>query len=80
MAATTVIPLTTLEDHRAVRFVVEFVDRLGEECGFDPAGLINPRTKEPFGPFIERLRSALRSYEAAHESREPQASGPSHAP
>jgi len=47
-----------------VRFVLDLVDRLGAAHGFDPADLINPRTKEPFGPWIERVRKAMRLFDA----------------
>jgi hypothetical protein len=56
--------ILTDRDYKAVRFVLDLVDRLGEAHGFDPADLINPRTKEPFGPWIERLRRAMRLFEA----------------
>jgi len=51
----------TKEEYRAVRFALDLVDRVGLEHGFDPAELVNPRTGQPFGAFIERMRSALRA-------------------
>ena len=56
--------ILTDRDYKAVRFVLDLVDRLGAAHGFDPADLINPRTKEPFGPWIERVRRAMRLFEA----------------
>ena len=50
----------THSDGAAVPFVLDLVARLGGAHGFDPADLIWPRTKKPFAPFIERLRSAVR--------------------
>jgi hypothetical protein len=52
-------------EYLAARFVIDLVDRLGAEHGFDPAELINPRTQAPFGPVIEDLRGAIREYEAS---------------
>jgi hypothetical protein len=54
----------TKEEYRALRFVLDLVDRLGAEHGFDPAELVNPRTGQPFGAFIERMRTALLRAEA----------------
>jgi hypothetical protein len=50
-------------DYEAIRCAVELVDQLGEAHGFDPAELTSPRTQEPLGPFIERLRCAMRLFE-----------------
>lgn len=55
----------TKEEYRVVRFAIDLVDRLGVEHGFDPAELVNSRTGQPFGPFIERLRRAMLRVEAA---------------
>jgi hypothetical protein len=63
-AADAAFLILTERDYRAVRFVLDLVDRLGATHGFDPADLINPRTKEPSGPWIERVRRAMRLFEA----------------
>jgi hypothetical protein len=51
-------PLTS-EQCRHVRFVLDLVDLLAEQHGFDPATLTNPRTGAPLGPAIARMRDAL---------------------
>jgi hypothetical protein len=61
-------PLLTQEEYRAVRFAIDLVDRLGAEHGFDPAELVSPITGQPFGAFIERMRSAMLRVEAAAQS------------
>jgi len=61
--------ILTDRDYQAVRFVLDLVDRLGAAHGFDPADLINPRTNEPFGPWIERVRTAMRLFEATPPAR-----------
>jgi hypothetical protein len=61
----------TKEEYRAVRFALDLVDRVGLEHGFDPAELVNPRTGQPFGAFIERMRSALRAAAWTDGSQEP---------
>lgn len=69
------LPLGTRDDYVAVRFVIDLVDRLGVEHGFDPAELINPRTQEPFGPFIRRMRTAIRLFEASSREDRPKHDG-----
>lgn len=58
------VPILTVWDYKAVCFALDLVDQLGAAHGFDPADLINPRTKEPFGPWIERVRGAMHLFEA----------------
>jgi hypothetical protein len=55
----------TQEEYRALRFALDLVDRLGAEHGFDPAELVNPRTGEPFGACIERMRRRAAGGDAA---------------
>ena len=64
VSATDAFLIVTDRDYKAVRFVLDLVDRLGAAHGFDPADLINPRTNEPFGPWIERVRRVMRLFEA----------------
>lgn len=54
----------TKEEYRAVRFALDLVDRLGAEHGFDPTELVNPRTGQPFGALIDRVRRAMLRVEA----------------
>jgi hypothetical protein len=42
-----------------VRFVLELVDLLAERDGFDPAAFVDPRTGEPLGGAMKRMRTAL---------------------
>jgi hypothetical protein len=55
----------TQEECRAVRFALELVDRLAAEHGFDPAELVSPRTGQPFGACIERMRRRAARKDAA---------------
>jgi hypothetical protein len=50
----------TTEQRRHVSFVLELVDLLASRHGFDADELVNPRTGEPLGPLLDRLRSAVR--------------------
>lgn len=49
------------DEYDAIRVALDLVDRLGAAHGFDPAKLVNQRTRQPFGPFISRMRRAVRS-------------------
>jgi hypothetical protein len=49
----------TPEYRGPVLFVLDVVDLLAARYGFDPAGLISPRTGRPLGPELARLRNAL---------------------
>lgn len=62
-------PVLGEADYRALRFAIELVDRLGIEHGFDPAELVSGRTNEPLGPFLDRLRSLVRSLEEPSQGR-----------
>jgi hypothetical protein len=42
-----------------IRFVLEIVDRLAAERGFDPTELRRARTGMPLGPALERMRAEL---------------------
>ena len=52
------------DEYDAIRVTLDLVDRLAAAYGFDPAKLVNQRTHQPFGPFIARMRVAVRSFEA----------------
>jgi hypothetical protein len=51
-------PLTAAQ-RAQIRFVIEIVDRLAAEAGFDPAELRSARTGRPLGPALERMRAEL---------------------
>lgn len=63
------------DEYDAIRATLDLVDRLGAAHGFDPAKLVNQRTHEPFGPFITRMRGAMRSFEASRLDRRPSREG-----
>jgi hypothetical protein len=59
------LPKLDEADYLAVRFVLDLVDRLGREHGFDPAQLVSLRTGEALGPLIGRLRCAAQLFEVS---------------
>ena len=43
--------------------MLEIVDRLAADEGFEPGELRSERTGEPLGPELERMRAELEQYE-----------------
>jgi hypothetical protein len=63
------------EQRAQMRFVLELVDKLAADQGFDPSDLRSPQTGKPLGPALERIRAELESHE-----REDAGEGPSPRP
>ena len=56
-------PRLTTAQRGQIRFVLEIVDRLAADEGFEPGELRSERTGEPLGPELERMRAELEQYE-----------------